>query len=479
MFGSFLRRLAAGRGRSVMVAVASSAVVASPAPVPLLSAPSASREAPPETSFFDKEARADAYKKHFADSYDAVARAVEQREQADAAGENCAETRTRARLRVAVAKVLMERLGYSKEDLDVIGDDADRMQGTGNPFPLADLKPGEIVLDLGSGFGVDAILAGSKVGAGGRVVGVDLSIKEVSDANRRVLDRGISNVRFYRMDIERLAAIPDGSIDCVISNGGFCLVPNKRRAFREIYRVLRPGSGRFAISCTTLRRGYGHINKFMTDEAAAAVFPSCMEVFMPLDAAVPMLESLGFESVHVDESNAKMSVWDDVEREMQSEVDAALAREAGLLPEDPDAARQQEVADASWIDSAVAEVRRKREGADDATGGARGEAERVGLVLTGASSTSPPAAPVGSTGMEAETAREASVGNVTTDSGNVVALEDAGASKVKGSLERERRQAGSGVHSGGAEYEQLSALSMDDICARVVLYGVRPVDEHV
>ena len=74
---------------------------------------------------------------------------------------------------------------------------------------LADLQPGEVVLDLGSGFGVDAILAGSKVGDRGRVVGVDLSLREVKDANRRVLDRGVKNVRFYRMDIERLAAIPD------------------------------------------------------------------------------------------------------------------------------------------------------------------------------------------------------------------------------------------------------------------------------
>ena len=222
MFGSFLRRLAAGGAQRD----------GPPWPPPrwwparrrsrcCLPHPRAGRR--PRRRRFSTRG-ADATKKHFADSYDAVARAVEQREQADAAGENCAETRTRARLRVAVAKVLMERLGYSKEDLDVIGDDADRMQGTGNPFPLADLKPGEIVLDLGSGFGVDAILAGSKVGTGGRVVGVDLSIKEVSDANRRVLDRGISNVRFYRMDIERLAAIPDGH-RLRHSSGGFCLGP--------------------------------------------------------------------------------------------------------------------------------------------------------------------------------------------------------------------------------------------------------------
>ena len=79
------------------------------------------------------------------------------------------------------------------------------------------------------------------------------------------------------MDIERLAAIPDDSIDVVISNGGFCLVPNKRRAFQEIRRVLKP-KGRFSISCTTLKSGYGSINKFMSDEITEGDFPSCMEV---------------------------------------------------------------------------------------------------------------------------------------------------------------------------------------------------------
>ena len=110
-----------------------------------------------------------------------------------------------------------------------------------NPFPSANLRRGETVLDLGSGFGVDAMLAGKKVGPEGRVVGVDLSEREVAQANRRVLSRGVENVRFYTMDMEELSAIPDGSIDCVISNGGFCLCPDKRRAFAEIFRVSTPG----------------------------------------------------------------------------------------------------------------------------------------------------------------------------------------------------------------------------------------------
>jgi SAM-dependent methyltransferase len=234
MFGRLRAALLGPRARSAVgkAAAAAAAAAAAPAPIPIFSAPAAASreaEAPPEgfvgpegpegidMSVFEKERRADAYKKHFADSYDAVAGAVRLRERAEEDmaedkkedGAEAAEARTRRRLRVAVAKVLMERLGYSPEDLETIGEDADRMQGTGNPFPLAALQPGEVVLDLGSGFGVDAILAGSKVGARGRVVGVDLSLREVKDANRRVLDRGMSNVRFYQMDIERLSAIPD------------------------------------------------------------------------------------------------------------------------------------------------------------------------------------------------------------------------------------------------------------------------------
>ena len=382
---------------------------------------------------FEKEARADAYKKHFSESYNAVANIVKKREEVDTRisesqshgnSESGADAHQLRRLRISVARVLMERLGYSKEDLDVIGDDSDRMQGTGNPFLLADLSPGEIVLDLGSGFGVDAILAGSKVGENGRVVGVDLSLQEVSDANKRVLERGIKNVRFYNMDIERLSAIPDGSIDCVISNGGFCLVPNKRRAFREILRVLKP-QGRFSIACTTLRRGYGHINKFMTDEAeqSAERFPSCMEVFMPLDAAEPMLVSLGFEDVKVDDSNSEMSVWADVERDMRDTVDAELAKDLGVLPDASEVMRQEEE-DAALIAKLANDSAVKYDDAEKSKSGNTQGCPSFDYEIT---------------------------------------------------LEEERQQMG-GFHSGESKYSHLSALSMDDICARVVLYGVKPAE---
>ena len=349
--------------------------------------------AEPQTTFSTEE-KADAYKEYFAKSYDQVAAVVQRREQ---------EQDVLDHLRRTVARVLMERLGYSKEELAIIGDDVDKMQGTGNPFPHAALQPGDIVLDLGSGFGIDAELAGSKVGEEGRVLGVDLSIEEVSNANRRIVDKGIKNVRFYNMDIERLVAIPDESIDVVISNGGFCLVPNKRRAFQEIKRVLKP-QGRFSISCTTLRSGYGSINKFMSDEKAALEedFPSCMEVFMPIDAAQPLLLDLGFENVQVDASNSKMSVWDDVEKEMQADVDKELAKLHGLLPK----------GDAKVVEAQEAE-------------------EMATMVLQG---------------------QDKEVGTSETSVG---------------------------VHTKNPKYAHLSSLSMDDICARVVLVGRKPLDAPV
>eukprot|EP00941_MAST-03F_sp_MAST-3F-sp1_P000661 g661.t1 len=344
------------------------------------------------------EEQAKRYKKHFADSYNEVA---------EMSSNSDNENELVQSLRRLVARALMHRLGYSDEELDAIGEDVDKMQGTGNPFPLARLRPGEVVLDLGSGFGIDALLAGQKVGEEGRVVGIDLSHREVSSANERALSRGVTNCRFYQMDIEALDAIPDNSIDCVISNGGFCLVPNKRKAFQEVWRVLKPG-GRFSISCTTLRKGYGSINKFMTDKdaQAAADFPSCMEVFLPLDAAKPMLSDLGFSKVVVDDSNSKMSVWKEVEDLMESEVEKRLAKIHGVLP-------KKEVLDNEAVE---AEIMTK-------------------LVKKGGKST-----------------------------------EKKHQEKDKIVSEQKHQK---GVHGGGKNprYEHMSKLSMDDICARVVLYG--------
>jgi len=283
-----------------------------------------------------EDGSSDGYKEEFRTSYDDVASIVAERRQVEkiiqADPEKFKKEIAVTLLRRKVAKVLMHRLGYSQEELDIIGDDVDLMQGTGNPFPAADIQEGEAILDLGSGFGVDAILAAFKVGDGGRVFGIDISEKEVYAANVRAYQRNLNNIIFLPMDMEKLEFKSD-VIDCVISNGGFCLVPDKRQAFAEVYRVLKP-KGRMSIACTTLRSGYGNINRFFPSEGdpEPKKWPSCMEVFIPFDAIVPLLEDLGFEDIVVDDSNSKMSLWQEVEDDLADEVEAELAKYEGILP---------------------------------------------------------------------------------------------------------------------------------------------------
>jgi hypothetical protein len=131
---------------------------------------------------------------------------------------------------VDVAKVLANKLGYSEREIAVIGqDDLSNMMGTGNPHMHAGITAGDVVVDLGSGLGLDAFVAADKVGSSGRVIGVDLAKGEVQHATQRAQDRGVKNVEFQVGDMENLENIATGSVDVCISNGGFCLVPSKQK----------------------------------------------------------------------------------------------------------------------------------------------------------------------------------------------------------------------------------------------------------
>ena len=112
--------------------------------------------------------------------------------------------------------------------------------GVGNPLDLGDVRPGQAVLDLGSGPGLDSLLAARRVGPTGRVVGVDLCLEMVEKARRNASLLGLRNVEFVEAGIEKLP-LPDGSVDVVISNGVFNLCPDKPEVLAEVFRVLRPG----------------------------------------------------------------------------------------------------------------------------------------------------------------------------------------------------------------------------------------------
>ena len=146
-----------------------------------------------------------------------------------------------------LGRPLAERLGYDPEVLDGIPAAAvASFAGVGCVFGLAQLRPGERVLDLGSGSGMDAWYAASQVGPGGHLLGVDFTPQQVERARALVAERGVGNIEFREGRIESLP-VEDGTIDCVISNGVVNLSPEKARVFAEAARVLRPG-GRLAIA---------------------------------------------------------------------------------------------------------------------------------------------------------------------------------------------------------------------------------------
>ncbi len=118
--------------------------------------------------------------------------------------------------------------------------------GCGNPTALADLKGGEVAMDLGSGGGIDVFLAANKVGPNGRVIGVDMTEDMVKKANEIAKKNGYKNVEFRLGEIENLP-VEDNSVDVIISNCVINLSPDKLRTYQEAYRVLKPG-GRILIS---------------------------------------------------------------------------------------------------------------------------------------------------------------------------------------------------------------------------------------
>ncbi len=185
-----------------------------------------------------------------------------------------------------------DALGYSKEELRSIPADADLGLGCGNPTSLAGLRKGDVVLDLGSGAGIDCFLAARIVGEEGHVIGVDMTPEMVDRARESARTHQFENVEFRLGEIENLP-VADASVDVVLSNCVINLSPDKPRVFREAYRVLRPG-GRMVLSDLVL---VGDLPASVRESLEAYV--ACVAGAAQKDEYLAAIRAAGFEEVRV------------------------------------------------------------------------------------------------------------------------------------------------------------------------------------
>lgn len=184
-------------------------------------------------------------------------------------------------------------LGYHNLWLDGLPSGAvESMAGTGNPFSLGELKPGEYVVDCGSGAGTDSLIAARMVGPGGKVVGVDMTPEMVAKAQQSAAEAGLTNIEFREGYLESLP-VPDAWADVVISNGVLNLVPDKEKALSEMYRVLKLG-GRLQIADIALQKPVPTRSK-----SNVSLWTGCIAGGLLKDQLEEKVQAAGFKDVEV------------------------------------------------------------------------------------------------------------------------------------------------------------------------------------
>ena len=208
----------------------------------------------------------------------------------------------------AGVKAVAEAFGYSAEELTSIPAEANMGLSCGNPTATAHLRPGEVVVDLGSGGGLDVFLAAKMVGPEGRAVGIDMTTAMIERARENAAKGGYTNVEFYQSTIDRIP-LPDASVDCIISNCVINLAPDKPAVFREIARVLKPG-GRLALSDIALKHD---LPEAVSQSMAAYV--GCIAGAVRIDDYRAGLLDAGFEHVQIVDSGADLNAYAKVENQ--------------------------------------------------------------------------------------------------------------------------------------------------------------------
>ena len=208
----------------------------------------------------------------------------------------------------AGVKAVAEAFGYSAEELTSIPAEANMGLSCGNPTATAHIRPGEVVVDLGSGGGLDVFLASKMVGPEGRAIGIDMTGSMIERARDNAAKGGYSNVEFYQSTIDQIP-LPDASVDCIISNCVINLAPDKPAVFREIARVLKPG-GRVALSDIALKHDL--------PEAVAqsmAAYVGCIAGAVLIDDYRAGLLEAGFQHVEIVDSGADLNAYAKVENQ--------------------------------------------------------------------------------------------------------------------------------------------------------------------
>lgn len=187
---------------------------------------------------------------------------------------------------------------YTPEELAAIdGDAAGFSLGCGNPTAIAGLRPGEVVLDLGSGGGLDAFLAARQVGETGFVYGVDMTEAMLERARRSAAKMGVSNVEFRKGNIEDIP-LPGASVDVIISNCVVNLSPDKGQTLREAFRVLKPG-GRLAISDIVIEGGLDDLPVSEAQVRTALSWAGCIAGALTIQQYTDLLAEAGFQDIAV------------------------------------------------------------------------------------------------------------------------------------------------------------------------------------
>jgi arsenite methyltransferase len=208
----------------------------------------------------------------------------------------------------AGVKAVAEAFGYTAEELTSIPAAANMGLSCGNPTATAHLRPGEVVVDLGSGGGLDVFLAAQQVGPTGRAIGIDMTPAMIDRARANAASGNYTNVEFFLSTIDKLP-LPDASVDCVISNCVLNLAPDKPAVFREIARVLKPG-GRLAVSDIALK------SELPTAIASSlAAYVGCIAGALPIEIYRSELVNAGFSNVTIVDSGADLKAYAKVENQ--------------------------------------------------------------------------------------------------------------------------------------------------------------------